>query len=276
MKKTKFNKMKKIALSTGIILFISTIIYTNDRYGLLSMAGLNGKGLAAKEVRGDLKLSPNSSGIKIDHSEWSTLLHNYVEDNGLVDYKGFFKEKGKLENYLNALSNQVPTDKWPVQEQLAYYINLYNAHTVHLILENYPVKSIKDINGAWTKDFVQIGEKELSLGALEHSILRKMNEPRIHFAINCASGSCPKLLNEAFIGDKLDDQLNTVTRAFINSENNSISNDNLELSKIFKWYKGDFMDGDLITYINQYADVKIAPKAQIHYKEYDWSLNGSW
>lgn len=267
--------MKKIAISAGIILFISAIIYTNNRYGLLSMAGLNGKGLAAKEVRGNLKSSPGKSGVNIDHSEWTSLLKKYVEDNGLVDFKGFKQDKEKLTNYLNALSKQVPADKWSVQEQLAYYINLYNAHTVHLILENYPVKSIKDINGAWTKDFVQIGDKELSLGALEHSILRKMNEPRIHFAINCASGSCPKLLNEAFTADRIDAQLDKVTRGFINSDNNTITQEKVALSRIFKWYKNDFFDGNLIKFINQYSDVKIAPAAKIRYQEYDWNLNGN-
>ena len=239
------------------------------------MAGLNGKGLAAKEVKGNLKSNPSSSGVNIDHFSWTLLLNKYVDDNGLVDYKGFVKDKEKLVHYLNALSKQLPADDWSVQEQLAYYINIYNAHTVHLILENYPVKSIKDIDGAWTKDFVQIGDIETSLGALEHSILRKMNEPRIHFAINCASGSCPKLLNEAYTTDRLDEQLNKVTRGFINSDNNTITQEKVALSRIFKWYKNDFFDGDLITYINQYSDVTIASGSKIRYKEYDWGLNGS-
>lgn len=239
------------------------------------MAGLNGKGLAAKEVKGNLKSNTSSSAFIIDHSSWTLLLNTYVDENGLVDYKRFVLDKEKLAHYLNALSQKVPTDKWSVQEQLAYYINLYNAHTVHLILENYPVKSIKDINGAWTKDFVQIGNKEISLGALEHSILRKMNEPRIHFAINCASGSCPKLLNEAFTADKLDGQLNTVTLGFINSDNNTITQDKVELSRIFKWFKNDFFDGNLTKYINQYSDVTISPESKIRYQEYDWNLNGN-
>ena len=265
--------MKKIAISTGIILFVSAIIYTNNRYGLLSMAGLNGKGLAAKEVRGSLKSSPSSSDFTINHSDWTLLLNKYVDDNGQVDYEGFKQDKEKLAHYLNALSKQIPTDKWLVQEQLAYYINLYNAHTVNLILENYPVKSIKDINGAWTKDFVTIGNKKISLGGLEHSILRKMNEPRIHFAINCASASCPKLLNEAYTPEKLDAQLEEATRYFINSNNNSISQKELKLSRIFKWYKNDFSEGNLIPYISPFTEVKVDPKAKIGYKDYDWSLN---
>ncbi len=265
--------MKKIAISTGIILLVSTIIYTNNRYGLLSMAGLTGKGLSAKEVRGSLRSVSLTSSVKIDHSQWARLLNEHVADNGLVDYEGFKQDKKELNEYLNTLSKQVPADTWSIQEQLAYYINLYNAHTVNLIVENYPSKSIKDINGAWTKEIVEIGGKEISLGGLEHSILRKMNEPRIHFAINCASTSCPKLLNKAFTADKIDEQLDIVTRGFINSDNNTITWDKLELSRIFKWYKNDFFGGDLIKYINQYSDVTIVPKSKVRFKEYDWSLN---
>lgn len=268
--------MKMIAISTGLILLLLAGVYTNDRYGLVAMAGFGGEGLPTKEVNGSLKSHRNSSSIKIDHSEWTSLLKKHVDNHGLVDYQGFLQDKKELEGYLSRLAAQVPSDTWSVQEQLAYYINAYNANTVNLILDNYPVKSIKDINKPWNIDIVKIGDKEISLGALEHSILRKMNEPRIHFAINCASGSCPRLLNEAFTADRLDDQLNTVTKGFINSKNNTISKEKVELSKIFKWYKGDFMDGDLINYINQYADVHIDSKAKISYKEYDWNLNGSW
>ena len=265
--------MKKMVITASILLLVGAIFYANHRYGLLSMAGLNGKGLAAKTVKGSLASSSTSSVIHVDHSQWAELLKKYVTDEGNVDYKGFLQDKSKLEDYLNSLSTQVPTNDWSVQEQLAYYINLYNAQTVDLILSNYPLKSIKDIDGPWTKDIIKIGEKVLSLGALEHSILRKMNEPRIHFAINCASGSCPKLLNEAYTPEKLEEQLEEATRGFINSDNNTISPDKLELSRIFKWFKGDFKNGKLISFIDLYAKVKIDPKANINYKEYDWSLN---
>jgi len=236
------------------------------------MAGLNGKGLPTKTVQGSLAILHPVSDI-VDHSQWNALLKKYVGDDGKVDYKGFLQDENQLNHYLNSLSNQVPTNDWSVQEQLAYYINLYNAQTVALILRNYPLKSIKDIDGPWTKDFIKIGDKELSLGALEHSILRKMNEPRIHFAINCASGSCPKLFNEAFTPEKLEEQLEKAARGFINSGNNTITADKLELSRIFKWYKGDFDNGELILYINPYTKIDIAPQAKIKYKEYDWSLN---
>jgi len=265
--------MKKILLVSCAILFFVAIIYLNNRFGLLSMAGLNGKGLSAKVVEGNLANASGISVIKIDHSEWNSLLNKYVDEDGKVDYEGFINKKDELNNYLEYLSKQLPNNDWSVQEQLAYYINLYNAQTVNLIIRNYPVKSIKDIDGAWTKEFIKIGDKELSLGALEHSILRKMNEPRVHFAINCASGSCPKLLNKAYFPEKLNDQLEEATHGFINSDNNTIGMEILELSRIFKWYKGDFANGKLVSYIDPYTEIEIAPKAKIKYKEYDWSLN---
>ena len=265
--------MKKIAITASIVLFASIIFYANNQFGLLSMAGLNGKGLPTKKVNGDLGHAPAISAISIDHSQWSALLEKFVTDDGKVDYKGFLREKPKLDDYIENLSTQIPADDWSVQEQLAYYINMYNAQTVNLILKNYPIQSIKDINGPWTTDFIKIGDKELSLGALEHSILRKMNEPRIHFAINCASASCPKLSNKAYTAEKLDEQLEKATYDFIDSNNNNIAKAKLELSRIFKWYKGDFNDGKLIQYINPYTEVKIGPKAKIKYMKYDWSLN---
>ncbi len=264
--------MKKIVLISGAILFVA-VFYLNNRFGLLSMAGLNGKGLPTKTVKGSLAVDHQISDIIVDHSQWTALLKKYVGDDGKVDYKGFLQDKNRLDDYLNTLSNQVPTNDWSVQEQLAYYINLYNAQTVALILRNYPLKSIKDIDRPWTTDFIKIGDKELSLGALEHSILRKMNEPRIHFAINCASASCPKLINEAYIPEKLEEQLEDGTHGFINSKNNTIAQNEMELSRIFKWYKDDFGNGKLISYIDPYTEIEIAPKAKIKYKEYDWSLN---
>jgi hypothetical protein len=272
MSSIKKPSMKKVFLFTGVV-FMTLFYFANNRYGLLSMAGLNSKGLPTKKVNGLFLNNVLKKSNAVDHSEWNKLLQKHVSQNGNVNYKAFKTEKEKLDAYLDKLAQQVPTDNWTVQEQLAYYINLYNAYTVLLILDNYPVNSIKDINGAWTKDIVTIGDKELSLGALEHSILRKMNEPRIHFAINCASASCPKLLNEAFLPQKLDQQLEAVTLEFINSDKNTITTEKVELSRIFKWYKGDFNNGDLTGYINRYSTKKIDEKAKIGYQKYDWSIN---
>ena len=265
--------MKKIIIAASILLFVSTIFYVNHRFGLLSMAGLNSKGLPTKKVTVNLADVTAISAVNVDHSKWAALLKKYVTDQGMVNYKGFLQDQSKLGDYLKLLSAQVPANDWSVQELLAYYINMYNAQTVDLILRNYPLKSIKDIDGPWTTDFVKIGDKDLSLGALEHSILRKMNEPRMHFAINCASASCPILSNQAYTPEKLDEQLEAAARGFINSDRNTISGKKLELSRLFKWYEGDFDDGELIKFITPYTEVNISSDAEIEYKEYDWSLN---
>ncbi|CAM3305916.1 DUF547 domain-containing protein [Aequorivita lipolytica] len=243
---------------------------------LLSAAGVSSQGQPTKEVKSDLTSTTANSAINVDHSQWDKLLKKHVNNEGLVDYKGFKNDKAKLDDYLKMLSEKNPTDDWSVQELLAYYINLYNAATVELIVENYPLKSIKDIDGAWTKGRVSVGSKELSLGGIENGILRKMNESRIHFAINCASISCPKLLNEAFTAGKINEQLDRVTKEFVNSDKNDISASNPKLSSVFDWYQKDFtVNGkkDVIGYINEYAKTKINAGASLAYKNYNWNLN---
>ncbi|WP_339653443.1 DUF547 domain-containing protein [uncultured Salegentibacter sp.] len=262
--------MKYIVFSfLGLLLILAGILKFGN-FGLLGMAGLDDGGLHWQEKSSELKLSADPI---LDHTSWDNLLKKYVAENGNVNYKGFVKEKQELEAYLSYLSENEPQESWPVEEQLAYYINLYNAGTVLLIVENYPVASIKDINKPWRKEFIQVGDKNVSLGTIEHSILRKMNEPRIHFAINCASFSCPKLLNEAYTASELKNQFEEVTKGFINSDKNSINKNQLELSKIFDWYKKDFPKGDLISYVNKYSKIKVNEDAEVDFMDYDWRLN---
>ena len=206
---------------------------------------------------------------------WNDLLTKHVSNNGDVDYKGFLKDKAKLKNYLDYMATNSPQANWSKKQKLVYYINLYNAGTVNLILDNYPTKSIKDINKPWGKAIIKVGDKMYSLGDLEHKILRKMNEPRIHFAINCASYSCPKLINKAFTTANVEKMLEEATFDFINDpKRNIISADKLKLSNIFKWYKKDFTDnGSLIDYINPYLKNPVDKKTSISYLKYDWSLN---
>ncbi|MFC3880586.1 DUF547 domain-containing protein [Algoriphagus namhaensis] len=221
-----------------------------------------------------------------DHQIWDALLKKYVAPNGDVNYKGFISEKAKLEEYLNLISNNAPDrSTWSKDEQLAYWINAYNAFTVKLIVDNYPVKSIRDlgpslkiplIKDVWHYKFFKIGGQESSLDEIEHSILRKeFEEPRIHFAINCASVSCPPLLNEAFKADIIESQLQRVAKTFINdTSRNKITKDRIEISSIFSWFKGDFTkNGSLIDFLNQYSTVKISPNAKVSHLDYDWNLN---
>ncbi|MFD2202465.1 DUF547 domain-containing protein [Shivajiella indica] len=220
------------------------------------------------------------------HQIFDELLKKYVNPEGLVNYKGFIQDKAKLEKYLDLLSNNAPDRRnWTKEEQLAYWINAYNAFTIKLIVDNYPVNSIKDldpkvsiplVNTVWHIKFFKIGGKDASLDELEHKILRKeFDEPRIHFAINCASFSCPKLLNEAFLSEDIDSQLDKVAKSFINDPlRNKITSDKVEISQIFSWFKGDFTkNGSLIDYLNKYSLVKISQNAKISHLTYDWSLN---
>ena len=220
------------------------------------------------------------------HQIWDQLVKIHVKTNGMVDYKGFIKDKSKLEQYLKLISENAPDRKtWSKNQQLAYWINAYNAFTVKLIVDNYPTKSIRDlwpklkiplIKDVWHYKFFKIGGVESSLDEIEHAILRKeFDEPRIHFAINCASVSCPPLLNEAFVAEKLESQLQKVTVAFINDPTrNKITSDQAQISSIFSWFQGDFTKkGSLIDFLNLYSKVKIKPNAKISHLDYNWNLN---
>ncbi len=255
---------------------LTFLAFTLSSCNLLSAAGISSNGQPTKEANDELTSTTANSSVNVDHSDWDKLLKKYVNEKGFVDYKGFKNDQAKLDAYLVKLSKFEPSDDWSVQELLAYYINIYNAATIQLIVKNYPTKSIKDLKSPWTKGFVKIGNKELSLGAIENGVLRKMDEPRIHFAINCASISCPKLMNEAYTAAKINEQLDAAAKEFINGDKNEISENNPKLSKIFDFYTGDFkVNGkkDLIAYINQYSKVKINPNSKYSFKEYDWNLN---
>lgn len=212
------------------------------------------------------------------HQTWNELLTDYVSDEGNVDYKSFKKNRQKLLDYINNLSSIRSKDTFESlskNEKLAYWINAYNALTIDLILRHYPLKSIKDIKDPWDQRFWKLGDKWYNLNEIEHHILRKMNEPRIHFAIVCASFSCPKLKNEAYTSENLDEQLTEATKTFLTDDKrNSISRDHLELSKIFQWFAKDFkLDGSIIDFLNKYLDIKISDKAKKRFKDYNWDLN---
>lgn len=242
---------------------------------LTTYSCFSAKGLPIKEVKENTTSKTQTETTTLDHSAWNTLLQKYVADHGNVDYKGFKTESKKLNDYVDYLASKVPSEDWNINEQLAYFINVYNANTIKLIVENYPIKSIKDISNPWMKNRIKIGNKDYSLADIENGILRKMNEPKIHFAINCASYSCPKLLNTAYTSENVQELMEKATKEFINnSEKNKLSVNNLKLSEIFKWYKSDFTEnGSLIDYINQYAETPISTEAKIDYIEYNWDLN---
>lgn len=211
----------------------------------------------------------------IDHQEWNTLLQKHVSSTGEVDYIGFKNDMAALQSYLDILAKNLPKESSSKNVTLTYWINAYNAFTVKLILDNYPVKSIKDIKNPWGQRFIILENRAYSLEEIEHEILRKMNEPRIHFAINCASYSCPNLLNEAYTETKIEKQLESSATSFINDETkNNITKDEIGISKIFDWFSGDFKkNGSLIDFLNRYSTVKINANTKIKFKKYNWDLN---
>jgi hypothetical protein len=232
-------------------------------------------------------LAPSGwSKAAVDNSLYGELLSKYV-NKGVVDYQGFKNEEALLDRYLVALEN-IEVNKLSRDEQFAFYVNAYNAWTIKVILGGYPgIKSIKDLGNIfkspWAKEIVRIDGKVLTLDDIEHEILRaQFKDPRVHFAVNCASKSCPPLISEPYEGSTLDRQLDDATRAFINDpKSNYLKGNKLYVSRIFKWFSEDFND-DIVGFFLKYAegDFKKELEAQkdrlkIVYLSYDWSLNGA-
>ncbi|MFD1062201.1 DUF547 domain-containing protein [Winogradskyella litorisediminis] len=205
----------------------------------------------------------------------NNILNTYVSAKGEVNYSKIKNNSTDLDIYIDYISENLPEESWSKNEKLAYWINAYNALTIDLILRNYPVNSIKDIKDPWDQRLWKFGNKWINLNQIEHEILRKMEEPRIHFAIVCASYSCPKLQNSAFTGENLEVELTKATQDFLADTNrNIISSDELQLSKIFKWFRKDFeTNGSLIDFLNTYSEIEISSNAKKSFLDYDWDLN---
>lgn len=213
---------------------------------------------------------------EFSHTAFDALLKSNVSATGVVNYAGLKSQRPALEAYIKTLQEQGIESTWSRNEKLAYYINAYNAYTIQLILNNYPLTSIMKINNgkAWDLQVVNLGGKVISLNHLENKIIRpQFNEPRIHFAVNCAAVSCPKLMNGAFLPNQLNSQLQRQTKAFINNtKENQVSPTEVKLSQIFEWYAADF--GDIKTFVNKYASTKANADATVSYNTYKWELNG--
>lgn len=215
-------------------------------------------------------------------------LQQYVKD-GQVDYTGLKKKEAQLDVYLGYLATTDPA-QLSEKDRFAFFINAYNAYTIKLILTNFengqPPASINDIGSffkkPWSIQFVKIGGRTYTLDNIEHDILRPtFKDPRVHFAVNCASKSCPPLLSEPYSGENLDQQLDANTRAFIaNSQENRLEGDTLSVSAIFKWFKEDFAY-DPVGFFEKYAEGDLqkelaarTDQLKLKYLDYDWSLNG--
>lgn len=210
-----------------------------------------------------------------DYKPWDTFLKKYVSSTGEVDYKSIQSNKKELDSIIKQFSTTKIVSSWNKNDQLAYWINAYNAFTIELIVNNYPIKSIQNLDGGKTWDVkrITIDGKKYSLNNIENDIIRpQFKDARIHFAINCAARSCPPLKDGAFWGKTLELQLDEVTKKFINNPKyQNINPSKMILSKIFDWYAVDF--SDIITFINQYSTIKVNKKASITFNKYDWSLN---
>lgn len=256
--------------TTATVIPIEVTIDIPDQDDKIEMEG-------EKEIKTEPEVSetPEVMPKSFDHSEWNSLATTYVSATGNVNYEGFRKNRASLIKYIDALGQNVPDATWTKESTLAYWMNAYNAMTVDLILRNLPLASIKDIKNPWDQRHWKLGAKYYNLDEIEHQILRKMDDPRIHFGINCASFSCPPLLNEAFTAEKVDEQLDTLAKKFINDpKRNTLTSDSVEISKIFDWFKKDFkQNGSVIDYLNLYSEEQISASARIRYKDYDWTLN---
>lgn len=249
-------------------------------------------------------MAPSFAAAEFDHGNWDELLRRHVVpiDGGVatqVDYAGFKASSVALEEYLQSLSavSKSEFDSWTLNHQLAFLINAYNAWTISLILTEYPeLDSIKDIGGLfrspWKRNFVSLFGDSVSLDDIEHGMIRgwgRYLEPRIHFAVNCAAIGCPALRNEAYVAQRLQQQLDDSTRKFLaDRKRNYYENNRLWVSSIFNWYEEDFEKGwqgieSVGEFLSNYAVELSLPSAveralanddqRIRYLRYDWKLN---
>ena len=250
----------------------------------------------AQTVKALLARSATGPGAAIDHSEWDRLLTKHVRPNpdgvNRVDYTSF-KAQGRdtLNAYIARLEG---TDVTQLDRpgQFAFLANLYNAKTVNLVIERYPVQSIRDIalgggltslfiGGPWQAKVMRLRGVELSLDDIEHEILRPLfNDPRVHYAVNCASIGCPNIGTEALVGQRLDAQLDAAARAYVNHPRGfAVRDGRLAVSSIYNWYKVDFggTDAGVIAHARKYAAPALAAQLQgietIDRHDYDWRLN---
>ncbi len=211
------------------------------------------------------------------HAAFTTLLSSRVSD-GRVDYTAI-KANKELDAYLGQLEDVYDFDGWTEDQKLAYWINAYNAYTLKLIISYMPVDSIRDINWPlqpWDVSFIVLQGHKYTLNNLEHDIVRgQFAEPRIHFALVCASTGCPPLRSEAFTAAKLDAQLEDQARVFLNDPTkNRVEGGVLYLSKIFSWFGEDFKKGGgYRKFVNKRLDGASAATSE-SFQSYDWTLNG--
>lgn len=212
----------------------------------------------------------------INYKFYEDFLIKYVSEEGYVDYDKIYENQVDLKKTLERFEEIVTSDSWSKNQKLSHWINVYNVYSIKLIVDNYPINSIQDINQSFELRFIPVDKQLVSLNYIEKEILSKTLDERIHFAINCASISCPNINRQAFYGDIIDSQLETAAYAFINdTSKNDINKREVKLSKIFDWFSADFLknNSSIIEYVNKYSETKIKDTATIEYLKYNWSIN---
>lgn len=233
----------------------------------------------------------HATGFDQSHALLSQVLKTYVHD-ARVDYAALKAHPQELNRYLNEVAavRRSHFDHWTQKQQIAFLINAYNAYTLKLIIDHYPIKSIKDIGhfwrGPWDQPVVHLFGKTITLDTIEQDMLRKdYREPRIHFALVCASIGCPPLRSEAYVAARLDKQLNDQAKRFLaNRSKNRVdaADHTVYLSPIFKWYGEDFKkkSGSVLAFLKPYWPKKErieleSGRFEVRYTDYNWSLNGT-
>lgn len=236
-----------------------------------------------------VRFAPVAQGFDQTHTHYARVLEKFVL-NGLVDYSGLKAAPADLRAYLDQAEGvkEGAFEKWTRPQQLAFLINVYNATTLQLVADRYPVKSIKKIGGLFTSPWrlpvVRLWGETNSLDWLEHEIIRaRYTEPRIHFALVCAARGCPPLRREPYAGARLEAQLNDQGRTFLAQTEKSRYDETsrtLHLSPVFKWSRDEFLAdaGSVQAFVRRYWNPAEAakldqPKLRIRYTDYDWSLN---
>ena len=233
-----------------------------------------------------------------DHSPFDQVLQEYVDDQGLVRYAALAQDRAQLDAYVDSLGHASPAshpDRFPTRaHELAYWINAYNAFTLRGVIDAYPIASVKDafaLSGFFNRQTFVAGGREMTLDHLENQIIRPTyQEPRIHFAVNCAALSCPQLENRAFTGPDLDARLERALTRFAQDPNHvRLQEQQLYLSKILDWYGEDFSVWfppdrpnpedmpTIVNYLRPYLPSELAAELTedivIEYNDYDWTLN---
>lgn len=229
-----------------------------------------------------------AADVHFSHAAFDTVLGRHLA-SGRVDYGALLEERGPLDRYLAAVAAADPRD-WPRAEQFAFWINAYNARTIAGVLDHPGIASVLDVGRilgiptmAFFRKKAMTGGRNLSLGSIEHDILReRFGDPRVHFVLNCASTSCPELPSRPLTGATLDSALTAATARFLAdpARNRIAPPDTLVVSEIFKWYRKDFeaASGSVTSFIESHmrGRVDFAEEVRVQYMKYDWSLNGSW